>query len=380
MTYLENIYQHLESKITRFLETDNWRWRVVVVSGILMVLSFFNNTMPFDDFKLYYDEVITKRGEFFLYKVTKDRSQNLTEHRIYEEPASNNRVFRLTLPVIVKILHIRHVSVFIYGLQLLLGVLLYFWLTKFLFEILNDKMATLLAMIALACIYFGSSFFIENCGYGDFYAFFFLFTAIYFRNPLIIFAAIFAATWCDERASVASGLVFLWWWISPTIRDNRKISFIPTWQMMAVVSGVIAYGALRLYLMKYVGMSATYKEGEFMQMIHDSWRSFGFKFIWVLEGFWLLMLLAFAILYSNKEYQKLILVAGGTIAMVFLGMTTFDSTRSGSYVFPMIFLGIMLVRTKLTDRQLRILLAIVALLCFLHPLATKTRGVGYFLM
>lgn len=380
MTFLENIYQRFESKITLFVEASNWRWRVVVVSGILMLLSFFNNTMPFDDFKLYYDEVITKKGEFFLYKVTKDRAQNLTEHRVYIEPASNNRVFRLTLPVIVKVLHIRHVSIFIYGLQLILGVLLYFLLTKFLFGILNDKAATLLAMIALACIYFGSSFFIENCGYGDFYAFFFLFLGIYFRNPFIIFASVFAATWCDERASVAGGLVFLWWWISPTIKDNQKISFIPSWQMIAVALGVIAYGGLRLYLMKYEGMSATYKEGEFMQMIHDSWRSFGFKFTWVLEGFWLVMLLAFSILYSNKEYQKLVLVAGGTLAMVFLGMTTYDSTRSGSYVFPMIFLGLMLVRTKLTDRQLRILLALVALFCFLHPLATKTRGVGYFLM
>ncbi|GAB3523664.1 hypothetical protein [Emticicia fontis] len=380
MTFLENIYQRFESKITLFLEASNWRWRVVVVSGILMLLSFFNNTMPFDDFKLYYEEVIVKKDEFFLYKVTRDRAQNLTEHKVYLEGASNNRVFRLTLPVIVKLLHIRHVSIFIYGLQLILGILLYFLLTKFLFEILNDKVATLLAMIALACIYFGSSFFIENLGYGDFYTFFFLFLGMYFRNPLIIFVSIFAATWCDERAAVAGGLVFLWWWLSPTIKDNRKISFIPSWQMIAVASGVIAYGGLRLYLMKYAGMSATYKEGEFMQMIDDSWRSFGFKFTWVLEGFWLLMLLAFTILYSNKEYLKLTAVAGGTLAMIFLGMTTYDSTRSGSFVFPMIFLGFMIVRTKLTDRQLRILLAIVALLCFLHPLATKTRGVGYFLM
>ncbi|RYU91857.1 hypothetical protein [Emticicia agri] len=380
MTFLENTYQKFESKITIFLEASNWQWRVVVVSGMMMLLSFFNNTMPFDDFKLYYEEVIVKRDEFFLYKVTRDRAKNLTEHRVYLEPASNNRVFRLTLPVIVKVLHIRHVSIFIYGLQLVLGVLLYFLLTRFLFQLLNDKVATFLSMIALSCIYFGSAFFIENCGYGDFYTFFFLFLGMYFRNPLIIFASIFAATWCDERAAVASGLVFLWWWISPTIKDNRKISFIPSWQMITVALGVIAYGGLRLYLMKYVGMSATYKEGEFMQMIHDSWRSFGFKFTWVLEGFWLVMLLAFGILYSNKEYQKLILVAGGTLAMVFLGMTTYDSTRSGSYVFPMIFLGLMIVQTQLSNRQLRIVLTLVALLCFLHPLATKTRGVGYFLM
>ncbi|MBA4850989.1 hypothetical protein [Emticicia sp. BO119] len=380
MTFLENSYQRFESKINLFLEASNWRWRVVVVSGILMLLSFFNNTMPFDDFRLFYEEAIVKKDEFFLYKVTRDRAQNLTEHRVYLEGASNNRVFRLTLPVIIKVLHIRHVSLFVYGLQLMLGVLLYFMLTSFLFELLNDKMATLLAMISLACIYFGSSFFIENCGYGDFYTFFFLFLGMYFRNPLVIFVSVFLATWCDERAAVASGLVFLWWWIAPTIKYNRKITFIPSWQMIAIVFGVIAYAAIRLYLMKYVGMSATYKEGEFMQMIQDSWRSFGFKFTWVLEGFWLIMLLAFGILYSTKDYLKLTAIAGGTLTMLFLGMTTYDSTRSGSYVFPMIFLGIMVVRARLTDRQLRIVLAIVALICFLHPLATKTRGVGYFLM
>src|SRR6218665_3540638 len=119
MTFLENIYQRFESKITLFVEASNWRWRVVVVSGIMMLLSFFNNTMPFDDFKLYYDEVIVKKDELFLYKVTRDRAKNLTEHRVYLEGASNNRVFRLTLPVIVKLLHIRHVSIFIYGLQLI---------------------------------------------------------------------------------------------------------------------------------------------------------------------------------------------------------------------------------------------------------------------
>jgi len=380
MTYLENIYQSFELKITLFLNAGNWRWRVVMVSIGLMLLSFFNNITPLEDFKFYYQEVIEKKDEFFLYRVTKERAADLTGHHVYEEPASNNRVFRLTLPVIVKVLHIRHVSIFIYGLQLLLGVLLYFMLTKFLFDLLKDKIAVFMASIALACIYFGTSFFIENCGYGDFYAFFFLFLAMYFRNSFIIFASIFAATWCDERAAVASGLVFLWWWVSPTLKNDKKLSFIPSWQMIATTLGVVVYGGLRLYLMKYAGMKATYKEGEFTQMILDSWPSYGFKFVWVIEGFWLLMFTAFLVLYSNKDYLKLLAVAGGTLAMVFLGMTTYDSTRSASYVFPMFFLGFMVVRTKLTDRQLRILLAIVALLCFLHPLATKTRGVGYFLM
>ncbi len=381
MSFLENLYQRFEVKSVRFLDSPNWQWKIVSVAVVAMFLSFFNNYSPLQDFRRYYEDVITKRGEYFLYQVTKDRSQNLTEHRVYKEPASNNRVFRLTLPVIVKILHIKHVSFFIYGLQLLLGILLYLLLTRFLFQILQDKMATMLAVVALACIYFGTSFFVEYGGYGDFYTFFFLFLSIYFRNPFLVFLAMFAATWCDERAVVAGALVFAYWWIAEKIKDDKPISFIPNAQMLAIVAAEISYVVLRfLYLEKQLGMSGTYKAGEFEKQLLASLPSFGFKMIWILEGFWAIMLLAFLILYLKKDYLKLLIVFGGTLGMIVLGFTTFDSTRSGTFVFPMVFLGIAAVKSKLTEKEMRILLFLVALFCFLHPLANKTHGVGYFLM
>ena len=138
MSFLENIYSRFEIKSSAFLASKNWQWRVVAVAVVAMLLSFFNNISPLKDFIPYYKAVFVEKREHFLYQVTKDRSQNLTEHRVYEEGASNNRVFRLTLPVIVKIFHIRHVSIFVYGLQLLLGILLYLLLTRFLFKILNE--------------------------------------------------------------------------------------------------------------------------------------------------------------------------------------------------------------------------------------------------
>jgi hypothetical protein len=66
--------------------------------------------------------------------------------------------------------------------------------------------------------------------------------------------------------------------------------------------------------------------------------------------------------------------------MLVSSFTTYDSTRSGTFVFPMIFLALIAVKTKLTEKEMRLLLLLVALICFLHPLANKTHGVGYFLM
>lgn len=150
--------------------------------------------------------------------------------------------------------------------------------------------------------------------------------------------------------------------------------------MISILASIIGYALLRFYLIKNLGMNSTYVNDEFTQIIKDSIGSFGFKFMWLLEGLWLLIILATAILYTNKDYLKLVLFTGGTLIMPLLGLVTFDSTRSGTYVFPMVFIALLIVRTKLTVRQLRILLTIIALLCFLHPLANKTRGVGYFLM
>lgn len=380
MNYLENTYQKYESKMAVFLDVDYWHLRAASVSIAIMLLSFFSNVTPLGDFRRYYKNVIVERDEYYLYRVTKDRSENLTGHIVYQDGASNNRVFRLALPVMVKVLRIKKVSIAIYGLQLLLGVLMYFLMSKFLFRLLDDKIATLLCLVALACIYFGTSFFIECNGYGDFYSFFLLFLAMYFRNPLIIFTCVFTAAWCDERAWVASGLIFLWWWISPSILSGNKIRFKPTRQMISILASIIGYALLRFYLIKNLGMNSTYVNDEFTQIIKDSIGSFGFKFMWLLEGLWLLIILATAILYTNKDYLKLVLFTGGTLIMPLLGLVTFDSTRSGTYVFPMVFIALLIVRTKLTVRQLRILLTIIALLCFLHPLANKTRGVGYFLM
>jgi len=381
MSFLENLYQKLESSIDTLLTHNYWRWKVTGISVLFVFLSFFNNISPLKGFKNYYEDVFVKKGEFFLYQVTKDRSQNLTEHRVYQEPASNNRVFRLTLPILVKIFHINHVSIFLYGLQLLLGVLLFYLLSGFLYEITHDKTNTLFISIALACIYFGSSFFVEFGGYGDFYSYFFLFLAIYFRNFFPVLGSTMAASWCDERAVLASTLVFTYWWLEKSCREqNYTIRLIPNRQMIAVALAIVSYFAIRFYLINHLGMEATYKKGEFSEQLFGSLPSYGFKMAWILEGFWLALLLSFLILFSNKNFVFLGLMAIASFGMIISGFTTYDSTRSGTFVFPMIFLSIIIINNQLTKREMRILLFLIALLCFLHPLANKTHGVGYFLM
>lgn len=382
MSILSSIFNKFETKVRQFLDSNTWKTKIVCVSVLFMFLSFFNNISPLKHFPEYYQAVFKDKSEYYIYQTIKDRASDFTKNWTYPEgTGTNNRTFRLTLPVIVKVLGINHVSIFLYALQLILGIVFLYLLVNFLNQITDDKSSVLFAMIGISTIYIGTSFFIDIASFGDFFSFFFLFLAIYLRNPILIFVVLSLAFWNDERAFVGSGLVFLWWWIIPQIKENKpfKISLNP--QMISIILSWGIYWLIRkFYLMDKLGMHDTYKEGEFWGVFSGSWQVFGFKFFWVYEFWWLAILLSFVILIFNREFLRFLLIFGALILMQFLSLTTFDSTRSGSYGLIILPISLVILKKFLTDKEFKIIMFFIAIGCFLHPLATRTTGVGFFLM
>ncbi|MFN3489703.1 MAG: hypothetical protein ACK4YV_11240, partial [Emticicia sp.] len=340
MSFLENLYQRFEVKIASFLSGSKWKSKVVLVAVAVMLLSFFNNISPLRHFGDYYTAVIKEKREYFLYQTIKDRAASITYNWTYPEfTGMNNRTFRLTMPAFVKVLNIQHVSIVLYGLQLILGIVFLYMLINFLERTINDKSSVFYAVLGIVSTYIGSSFFIDNATYGDFFCYFALFLSIYYRNPLLIFIFLSLAFWGDERAGVGSGMVFLWWWFVPQWKENKPFKIQVNLQMLAVVAAWVAYGAVRkFYLVDTLGMHDTTKPGEFAEMFGGSWPVWGFKFLWVFEGWWLLILLAFVFLSIAKDWLRLLAILGALLAMLVGSLTTFDSTRSGSYGLITIFL------------------------------------------
>lgn len=381
MSFLENIYARFDSKITQFLSSPNWKIKSVIVAVGIMLLSFFNNFSPLRHFKDYYDAVKEKR-EYFLYQTVADRAANVTYDWTYPEfTGTNNRTFRLIMPLFVKAFHVKYVSIVLYGLQLILGILFLYMILNFLERTISDKLSVFYGLIGVVTTYIGASFFIDIASYGDFFCYFCLFLAIYYRNPLLIFLFLSLAFWGDERAGVGSGMVFLWWWFVPQWQQNKPFKIQINWQMVAIIASWVAYGAVRkFYLVDQLGMHDTTKPGEFAEMFGGSWPVFGFKFLWVFEGWWLLILFAFLCLSFAKDWLRLLTILGALLAMLVGSLTTFDSTRSGSYGLVMIFMSIFIAQKYLTPKELKIALLIVAIISFLHPMATRTNGTGFFLM
>ena len=382
MSFLENIYHRFETKLTTFLSGSKWKVKVVVVAVGVILLSFFNNVSPLRHFGEFYRTTITEKKEYFLYQTIKDRAERIAYNWTYPEfTGTNNRTFRLTLPVLVKIFHIKSVSLTLYALQLVLGVVFLFMLINFLEKYLADKLSIFYAVVGIVSTYIGSSFFIDIASYGDFFCYFSLFLAIYYRNPLLIFVFLSLAFWGDERAGVGSGMVFLWWWFVPQWQADKSFKIQINGQMLAVIVTWIAYGAVRkFYLIDQLGMHDTTKAGEFAEMLGGSLPVWGFKFLWVFEGWWILILFALFFLIIAKDWLRFLAIFGVLMAMLVGSLTTFDATRSGSYGAVTIFLSLIIAKKYLTEKELKIILFVIAIVCFLHPMATRTNGTGFFLM
>lgn len=383
MSILTGYLEKIEAWVASFVSAENWRIKTVLLCALVVVLSFFNNISPLKSFGDFYQSVFVDKTEHFLYQTVEDRAQSLTSNFDYEPySGKESRTFRLVAPIFVRVLGISHISIVLYGLQFLCGLLFFYMLTGFINDLVKDKAATLYAMLGIASIYLGACFFIDNGGYGDLFSYFFLFLGIYFaRKPYLVFIFLSLAFWNDERAFVGSGLAFVWLWWYPQFKANEKIKIKFNWSMVVVILAWGAWVAGRYYLMNVVGMKPTYNpDGEFAIRIQQSLDSLGFRLLWQFEGWWLLFLLAGAILWTKKEYLALapMFIAGA--ASTLSAMIIYDSTRSGTFAFLTIFFCLAICKRYLTDRQLRLILLGIAILCFLHPMANKTHGMGFFLM
>lgn len=377
------IIQHkIDSKVETLTTSRNWKWKVTFVVAIISFISIFSNVVPLKHYADYWDALKNHR-EYFAYMTVLDRAKDLTGDHVYPPLTGlNNRTFRLTTPILVRVFHLYPASIWLYFVQLVLGIVFFKLLFDLLLKILhNDRTSAFYALVAIAAIYPGMSFWVDFSGYGDFFSYFFLFLCLYFRSPLLILLFSQMAFWNDERAFVSGAFVFLWWWFAPQWEKDEKLTWKPNSQMLTVVASWGLYWVIRYFLLeKYLGMHHTYDNSEFGINLPQNLSVFGFKIGWGLEGLWLIPLIASAILIYKKDYMRLTISILATIFVLILSLTIYDTTRSTAYAYLILFPSLLIIAKNSKKENLKTLLLLVALICFLHPLATKTNAIGFFLM
>jgi len=308
----------------------------------------------FEKTRCCWNAVLEKRDNLFL-----------DLNKVYWAGSHNSSAtFRLTVPLIAKLLGLGKLGVFVF--QSVCGVLLLWVVARIVLKITSDLVASLFVTCGVASTWAGTTSFIELRGLFDGEALLFLSCAVLFEGPWLVGLFVFLGAWTDERALTASCLVYLY----HVYRRQRQGS---NWRAsycgatpIAVVGAWVGYLVLRFAMARYYHMTTnTVTVGLRFVFINANNLPIG---SWTaLEGGWLLAFAAMVILAQKRRIVFLILYILAISIVLIVSMSVFDITRSMAYALPAVFIAIEVLREFESGPDLRALCAVSSAVSILWP-------------
>lgn len=301
------------------------------------------------------------------WKIVLLKSQNLTDTLTHLDPDSHaaKTVFRLTVPFFVKILGIN--QLWLYILQFVLGLITIYHLYKISFRILSNAVSSTYITAGIVFLYFGRACFVDFSWY-DGWAFFALIMAMSTRNNLLVFLLCSMAAWTDERALIVLPLIILFKQIE-NFQDN-DFSFDKLWRLnkasIFALSAVVLYFLVRMLLTVFFNMH-TPSDSANLDTLKLNVPLIGIGIWTFFEGFWVLLLIAFAHMIAKKQYVFFMLLMFQVTVSTLVACSVFDITRSGAYLIPIVFILLIYLKNKVAPSEMNLLLAICCLITFLFP-------------
>lgn len=271
--------------------------------------------------------------------------------------------FRLLVPLVV---HYTHMG--IAGILVMLGIvgmLNFYMVVRLANEILKDKRSAFIIGLCSAFIYFGKCSFIELRGtIFDGLGIFFLLCALNYRKRLLLTLFVFLSAWCDERALIASSLV----WLFVVREDTNGNYFKRTFNKNAlfVFAAWGLYAAVRYLLATKLGLR-TDTAGIGLSVLLNQINNIPMGIWSALEGLWIPVIYCLVILYRDKRYLEMLKMAGICTMILFAGLSVVDITRSVVYLFPVIFTALLIISRYISKEKQKQLLWYALILCFVYP-------------
>ena len=306
----------------------------------------------------------------YSWEVTKLKADNLLDPltQIDQTTSPRNRVFRLTPPLIIKIFRLNPLTTNI--VQFILGIFFISLFYRFSKKILDNPVAATFLCAGLVFTYFGRVFFFD-IGYGfDGLAYLLLLLAMYYRNPVLVFSFATLAAWTDERALIALSIVLIFHQVDFKNSENFKLKNLVKLnaQGLAVIGAIFGYVILRMFLTyRYNMHTASGAITNLTQVLSNILGRHMLAGLWsFLEGFWLLYIFIIGFAISGKHFAFLVTV---TFPILVLGLGSFfvDTTRSGSFMVPVVFIFLAYLNQFMNKKEMNILLCICMIFSFIYP-------------
>ena len=276
-------------------------------------------------------------------------------------------VFRLTLPLLARALHLGIGQVLL--LQVALGVLMYWLLAAALTRMLADRVAGALFALGFSGTYFGYAFSSELRGCFDAYCYALLIAALVARRGWLIGGLVVLGGFVDERMLLASPLLVLWYGVAAYgWQGTPAWRYLRTRRAGAVYAAWAVYAALRLYL------TWRYQLPTYTGLVGLAALRFNLQVDWLPIGYlsafktYLLLPLLAALVLARRQAYGLLLLLGLCAAPIYAGcLLVTDITRSLAYGGPLLCLSIHLLGRTATLPQRRGLALVLAAGALLLP-------------
>lgn len=347
--------QHAESRVVKildaFLHSPNWIYKT---TACLIILIYVTAFPPFTELDLNLWDTMTYRAEHLFSPLPSEVRNSHTE----------KFAFRIAVPLIGRLLHFNALA--FYLMSQLSGLLLIFFVQAAAYKLTADKITSFLVGLAVSCIFIGKWGFYDVYFHFDAFAILMLILAMHFRSRILIFLFIFVAAYTDERALIASALVFLWW----KILEARSYSFrellIPGRNSSVVIASWIAYGCSRVILQHIYGL-ATSTSDVGIEVMAFNYKFAPLALLLSLEGLWILVAFGVFLLFEKKLPAYGILFILLMALSYLVALMVFDVSRSTGYLLPSVTIGLFLLQNEESGTTVRRVVMVSALICLITP-------------
>ena len=341
-------------------ERSKKRFYVYYLSFLLLFLSLFFATPKY----LYLDSMPEVHEGWEIVRV---KANDLTNDLTYLEPDSHGAktVFRLTVPVFVKILKTNQVVTYLF--QFGLGFLLIFHVYRLSDKILKNPISSTFITSGLTFLYFGRACFVDFSWY-DGWAFFALIMAMNTKNIFLIFLYCTMAAWTDERALMVLPIILIFKQIEGINASelNFKNLIKVNKLSLSVITSIVFYFGVRLFLSHNFNMHTPHASVDFTVLKYNI-PFIGIGLWTFLEGFWIIFLLGIVYIFKNKNYFLSMLIACQILISCLVSFLVYDVTRSGSFLVPLLFIFLFYLKDKIKIQELNVLLFTCFAVTFVFP-------------
>jgi hypothetical protein len=363
-----------EKKLQAFLEGRFWKVKLIAFSLLVSagILILFNFILVDVGLRTLYKEMLLPGSQDMLYwdNIISQGENPFTPHNYVLGSHEANRTFRLTIPLVAKVLHLNIAG--LYVLHVLAGLVLLWLVTSIAYDILGDKSLTFYFVIGFEGIYAGANFYVNYLGHVDVFPFLFMALVAYFRNPVLVILFSQLAFWCDERAIINSSYLMLWYLLPMTDRLATEKKW--DWKLIPVaayglVGSVLLYSLARKWLETTYGLSVGHDLSLSIKTSLWSISFVGDKAMSALEGMWLLFIAAFLVLIQSGQWLKFVLFGGAMLVTLLTMVMVADGTRAASYAFVGFFIALKILHEHVRVKEVHYLLVVSALFSNMVPLS-----------